>query len=117
MKTIYKICSQCYGHDVQYSICCDAETDNQRCSNCGKFCKTEPCSECNGFSPYQIKINDTVQVFVYKNSPKYLIEQFNKRINKSHIYYGKVIDIFNNTLVIKTSTRTLKVDIQDVDVY
>jgi hypothetical protein len=118
LSVVYKTCGECYGQVDGFSKCCDAEAINGRCTYCNKFCKTYPCTECEGFSPFEIRIGDEVEIYVYKNSPTYLKEQFKGgRFQKGKFYRGKVKNIINKeTIEVKLSSRLVNVKIDDVDV-
>ena len=118
LSVVYKTCGECYGQVDGFSICCDEEAINGRCTYCNKFCKTYPCTECEGFSPFEIRIGDEVEIYVYKNSPTYLKEQFKGgRFQKGKFYRGKVKNIINKeTIEVKLSSRLVNVKIDDVDV-
>lgn len=117
LSFVYKICNECYGQIDGFSKCCDAEVENNKCSECGRFCKSYPCSECGGHSVIEIRIEDEVEIFMYRNSPQYLKEQFGKRFNISHTYKGIVTDLIDkNTVKVKLSNRVINVNVSDIEV-
>ena len=115
IERIYKDCHDCYNHH-DFSDCCDEESYEGRCMGCGKYCTTHLCEECYGMSPALIKIGDEVEFFVWKNSPKYLKEQFTRIFKSGHTYRGIVLKILNNhTLEIKCNNKIITIRIDDLE--
>lgn len=114
-KSIIKHCRFCFGEDS--SSCCEAEINyiTNKCFQCGRFCTPQTCEECGGSGSIQIDLKDEVTIFICQSSPKYLKEQFPK-FNKSKFLKGIVKEFIDSrTLKVKLSTRTITVDVDDIE--
>lgn len=118
IDSVQKVCSECYGYAESFSRCCEAEVENNKCIECGKFCKKHPCMECGGVGSYYIECGDEVQIYMYKNSPEYLKGQFNNGRFKNGRFYRGVVDkiIDKNTISVKFSNRKVNIQIEDIEI-
>lgn len=119
LKTIREYCNDCNGEGM-VSSCCHAEHFANRCGECGKFCRSEPCHECHGQGYEEYSIGDEVVIFLCVYSEKYLLEQFNykpKKLGDNKTFEGEIvefIDKFNAN--VKINKKIYNVKIQDLEV-
>ena len=99
---------------MEFSSCCDVEADGNRCTSCGKFCKTVPCSVCEGYFIEKVEVGDEVGFFVCPESRSYLRAQFKKGTTK--YFTGKVTETLEKgVLLVKIPRKVVNLHIEDID--
>jgi hypothetical protein len=112
-------CNECYG-EGSFSSCCCEYIDNGKCLLCGKFCKRDVCSKCEGYGKIEYNIGDDVEIFVCAYSSEYLKENLyqSKGYNDFKTFKGKIIkiiDSFHLLVKIKYYKKELKINIEDLE--
>jgi hypothetical protein len=113
-------CYECYGTG-ETSNCCNSEVHNNKCSLCGKFCKTELCMNCGGHGFFEYNLGDEVEIFICIYIPEYLKTKLHtpKKYGDNKTFKGKIIKIIDKNTVevkIKYKNITLPINVEDVDV-
>ena len=118
LKTVREYCMECNGTG-DLSSCCNAEVDAGRCMQCGKFCKTNCCYDCNGEGYNEYSVGDEVEIFICIWSDEYLRNQVAfkpKHVGDVKTYKGKIIEFKDRwNAVVKIWGREITVKIDDLD--
>lgn len=92
LEEITKVCDEC-DYTGLHSVCCSAGITNNKCHDCGKFCKKTVCDTCYGELCVKISVGITFTVYISKINGR-LISQFGKN-NKGKDVRCKCINIID----------------------
>jgi hypothetical protein len=117
IKVAYKICDNCGGHDISFCINCHEEvSDHNRCSECNRFVKTQPCPDCYGCGfEEEYQVGGDFSFFVGQHSKKEFKQFVGYKGSKSKSYKAKVIKIIKEDLIeIRVKGKNIIVKTEDL---
>jgi len=118
LEKIRDFCNECDG-EGEVSECCQGGCDEHRCSECGRFCRTDVCHNCEGQGCTEYCLGDEVEVFVCVWSEEYLKDQLYrpKAVGDTKTYEGKLVEIVDNWNVrvrIPKKRKTVDIKLEDI---
>lgn len=118
ITSVKRLCDAC-GGGGSTSRCCQAEIEDRRCYQCGKFAKEDYCCECDTLGYVEFKIDDIVEVFVCVYSTKEIKEKLynSKKLGDSKTFEGKIVgfpDNWNAMVKIKRKKEPIKIELSDL---
>lgn len=116
LEKIRDFCCEC-GGEGKTSHCCQDELDDDRCTNCGRYCKKDVCGYCEGRGYTEYHVGDEVEVFVCVYSDDYLKDQLYKpkAVGDTKTFQGKILGFEDRwNALVKIGRKKVRVKIDDL---
>lgn len=117
IEVAFKVCETCNNYEISFCVNCHEEvSDYNRCPNCNKFVKTQPCPDCMGWGceeEYRAGDDIAFYVGVYSSAEHKKFVDYKGNTFKS--YKAKVIRIIKENLIeIRVKGKNIIVKTEDL---
>lgn len=113
----HKRCSTCDGYDYRFCKNCGQDVDQyNRCGECNRFVKTEPCPECygEGFEAEYV-VGEKVQLYVSDYSNKEIRDHVGFKGFKYKTYSAKIVDIVaDDEVTIRVKGKEITISTEEI---